>query len=85
MGLSAQVLGDGPLCALAFTDEQVVDYRTAFRADSAKARAFTLGLFRQGIFLNPMSTKLYISLAHGPEEIQAIHAAGRKVLQEIAS
>ena len=85
LGLAAQVLGDGPLCALAFTDEQVVDYRTAFRADSAKARAFTLGLFRQGIFLNPMSTKLYISLAHGPEEIQAIHAAGRKVLQEIAS
>ncbi len=85
LGFAAQVLGDGPLCALAFTDEQVVDYRTAFRADSAKARAFTLGLFRRGIFLNPMSTKLYISLAHGPEEIQAIHAAGRKVLQEIAS
>jgi glutamate-1-semialdehyde 2,1-aminomutase len=85
LGLMAQVLGDGPLCALAFTDEQVVDYRTAFRADSAKARAFSLGLFRQGIFLNPMSTKLYISLAHGPEEIQAIHTAGRKVLQEIAS
>jgi glutamate-1-semialdehyde 2,1-aminomutase len=85
LGMSAQVLGDGPLCALAFTDEQVVDYRTAFRADSAKARAFTLGLFRQRIFLNPMSTKLYISLAHGEEEIQAIHAVGRKVLEEIAS
>jgi len=85
LGLAAQVLGDGPLCALAVTDEQVVDYRTAFRADSAKARAFTLGLFRQGFFLNPMSTKLYISLAHEPEEIQAIHAAGRKVLQKIIS
>jgi glutamate-1-semialdehyde 2,1-aminomutase len=81
--ITAQVLGDGPLCALAFTGEDVVDYRSAFRADSAKARAFVLGLFRNGIFLNPMSTKLYISLAHGDAEIEAIHRAGRKVLSEI--
>jgi glutamate-1-semialdehyde 2,1-aminomutase len=81
--ITARVLGDGPLCALAFTGEDVVDYRSAFRADSAKARDFVLGLFRNGIFLNPMSTKLYISLAHGNEDIEAIHAAGRKVLREI--
>ncbi len=83
LGIAAQILGDGPLCALAFTGEKVVDYRTAFRADSAKARAFTLGLFRRGIFLNPMSTKLYISLAHDDEDIQAIHTIGREVLREI--
>jgi glutamate-1-semialdehyde 2,1-aminomutase len=82
MGIAAQVLGDGPLCALSFTDEKVIDYRTAFRADRARGRAFALGLFRNGIFLNPMSTKLYLSLAHGDEEIQAIHAAGRKVLKD---
>lgn len=81
--ITAQVLGDGPLCALAFTGEDVVDYRSSFRADSAKAREFVLGLFRNGIFLNPMSTKLYISLAHGNEDIDAIHLAGRKVLREI--
>jgi glutamate-1-semialdehyde 2,1-aminomutase len=85
LGIAAQVLGDGPLCALAFTGEKVVDYRTAFRADRAKARAFSLGLFRRGIFLNPMSTKLYLSLAHGDEEINLIHAAGRRVLEEIFS
>ncbi len=83
LGITAQVLGDGPLCALSFTGEKVVDYRSSFRADSAKARAFVLGLFRNGIFLNPMSTKLYISVAHGEEEIAAIHAAGEKVLREI--
>jgi glutamate-1-semialdehyde 2,1-aminomutase len=85
MGIGAQVLGDGPLCALSFTDEKVIDYRTAFRADRAKGRAFALGLFRNGIFLNPMSTKLYLSLAHGDDEIQAIHSAGKKVLEEISS
>lgn len=83
LGITAQVLGDGPLCALAFTGEDVVDYRSAFRADSVKAGGFVLGLFRNGIFLNPMSTKLYISLAHGEEEIEAIHAVGRKVLREL--
>ncbi len=83
LGITAQVIGDGPLCALSFTAEKVVDYRSALRADSTKARAFVLGLFRSGIFLNPMSTKLYISLAHGDEEIEAIHSAARKVLQEI--
>ncbi|MHC1729578.1 MAG: aspartate aminotransferase family protein [Syntrophobacteraceae bacterium] len=83
LGITAQVLGDGPLCALAFTGEKVVDYRSSFRSDSAKARAFVLGLFRNGIFLNPMSTKLYISLAHEDEEIAAIHDAGRRVLQDM--
>jgi glutamate-1-semialdehyde 2,1-aminomutase len=83
LGIVAQVLGDGPLCALVFTGEKVVDYRTAFNADREKARAFTLGLFRNGIFLNPMSTKLYFSLAHGDEEIDTILAVARKVLKEI--
>ncbi|MFH1934643.1 MAG: aspartate aminotransferase family protein [Pseudomonadota bacterium] len=83
LGIVAQVLGEGPLCALVFTGEKVVDYRTAFNADREKARAFTLGLFRNGIFLNPMSTKLYFSLAHGDEEIDMIHAVARKVLKEI--
>ncbi|MBA7690275.1 Glutamate-1-semialdehyde 2,1-aminomutase [subsurface metagenome] len=85
LGIGAQVLGDGPLCALAFTDETVADYRAAFRSDRAKGRAFNLGLFRNGIFLNPMSTKLYLSLAHGDEEIDMIHSAARKVLKEIYS
>jgi len=76
-------IGDGPLCALSFTHEQVIDYRTAFRADRAKGRSFALGLFRNGIFLNPMSTKLYLSLAHGDDEIRAIHSAARKVWKRL--
>ena len=85
LGIEAQVLGDGPLCALSFTGEKVVDYRTAFRSDRAKEREFKLGLFRNGIFLNPLSTKFYLSLAHGDEEIDLILSAGRKVLEEIYS
>jgi glutamate-1-semialdehyde 2,1-aminomutase len=78
-------LGDGPLCALSFTEEKVMDYRTGFRSDRAKERAFKLGLFENGVFLNPLSTKLYLSTAHGVEEIDMILSAGQKVLKEIYS
>ena len=83
LNITAQVLGDGPLCALSFTEEKVMDYRTAFRSDRAKERAFKLGLFQNGVFLNPLSTKLYLSTAHGDEEIDMILSTGRKVLKEI--
>jgi len=83
LGIEAQVLGDGPLCALSFTGKTVVDYRTAFRSDRARERAFKLGLFQNGVFLNPLSTKFYLSLAHRDEEIDMILSTGRRVLKEI--
>lgn len=83
MGIQGQVLGDGPLCQVLFTDEKVVDYRTAFRADREKGRQFALGLFQEGIFLNPMGTKLYISLAHTDEDIQKLLEISEEVLKKI--
>ena len=65
-----------------FTDHEVVDYRTAFDADRALARAFLPGLFRRGIFLNPMSTKLYLSLAHTDTDIQRRLTVARATLRE---
>ncbi len=81
-GVTAHVQGDGPLAAVVFTDGEVVDYRSAFRADRQRARAFLLGLFRRGIFLNPMSTKLYLSLAHTEREIGLFLDAARATLRE---
>jgi glutamate-1-semialdehyde 2,1-aminomutase len=83
LNIEAQVLGDGPLSAISFTDQPVTDYRSAFQADGARARAFTLGLFANGIFLNPMSTKLYVSLAHSDEDIAKIHNVAFEVLKGI--
>ena len=82
MGIQGQVLGDGPLCQVVFTDEKVVDYRGAFRADRDKGRQFALELFKNGIFLNPMGTKIYLSLAHTEEDIEKILVIGRRVLRE---
>ena len=67
---------------MVFTDREVVDYRTAFGADRARARAFLLGLFRRSIFLNPMSTKLYLSLAHTEADLGRFLDAARAALRD---
>jgi glutamate-1-semialdehyde 2,1-aminomutase len=61
---TAQIIGDGPLAQVVFSDRPVYDYRSTRRGDGQKGRALMLALFRRGIFLNPMGTKLYLSLAH---------------------
>ncbi|TWT76050.1 Glutamate-1-semialdehyde 2,1-aminomutase [Posidoniimonas polymericola] len=64
IGVEAQVLGDGPLAQFAFTGTHPVDFRTSQHRDKQFARRFMLRLFERGIYLNPMGTKLYLSLAH---------------------
>ena len=63
-GEAAQVIGDGPVARVVFTDEPVRDYRSARGGDAGKGRAVMLGLFTRGVFLNTMGTKLNLSLAH---------------------
>ena len=63
-GIEATVLGDGPLAHMAFTASEVRDYRSSQHDDPKCARRIMLELFSRGIFLNPMGTKLYLSLAH---------------------
>ena len=62
--INAQIIGDGPLAQVVFSADPVFDYRSTKKGDSAKGRALMLALFDRGIFLNPMGTKLYISMAH---------------------
>jgi len=83
LGVTAQVIGDGPLGQVIFTEEKIVDYRSAFRSDRAKGRRFMLGLFEKGIFLNPLGTKLYISLVHTDEDIHAFLERSREVLERM--
>jgi len=63
-GMRAVVLGDGPLAQIAFTTAEVRDYRSSRHSDPTFARRLMLELFARGVFLNPMGTKLYLSLAH---------------------
>lgn len=84
-GVAAQVQGTGPLAAVVFSDQEVHDYRSAFAADRRRARAFLLGLFRRGFFLNPMSTKLYLSLAHAEADLARLVDAARAAVHDPVS
>jgi glutamate-1-semialdehyde 2,1-aminomutase len=79
-GHSGQILGDGPLAQIAFSEHPVFDYRSTLAADRTKARAMMLALFENGIFLNPMGTKLYLSLAHQPADCDEFLRRLRDVL-----
>lgn len=59
-----QVIGDGPMAQIVFTGLKVNNYRTTATGNKELARRMMLGLFKRGVFINPMGTKLYLSLAH---------------------
>ena len=80
-GETAQVLGDGPLAQAAFLDRPVYSHRDWLAADRQRGRAVMLELLRLGVFLNPMGTKLYLSLAHGENEIDELAAHFATALQ----
>ena len=82
-GVKGQVLGEGPITQIVFTEEEIVDYRSVYRADRIKAREFSLSLFKKGIFLNPLGTKLYISLAHSSEDIEHLIEVVDETLSDI--
>lgn len=63
-GVPAAILGDGPLAQFVLGQRQPHDYRTSRHRDAPLARRLMLELFARGVFLNPMGTKLYLSLAH---------------------
>ncbi len=63
-GVEAQVLGDGPLAQIAFSASPVIDQRSWLASDRARGRRLMLELIGRRIFLNPMGTKLYLSVAH---------------------
>ena len=63
-GVAAQIIGDGPLAQVVFSAAPAFDYRSTRAGDPRRGRALMLELFRRGVFVNPMGTKLYLSIAH---------------------
>lgn len=66
----AQILGDGPIAQVAFTTKPVTDHRSWLASDRGRGRALMLALLKRGVFLNPMGTKLYLSLAHNEKTVE---------------
>jgi glutamate-1-semialdehyde 2,1-aminomutase len=84
-GIAAEVIGDGPLAQVVFTTETPRDYRSSRHTDGRLARQLMLELFSRGIFLNPMGTKLYLSLAHTEADCDAFCDSRTRVILRAAN
>jgi len=62
--IQGQIIGDGPLAQIVFSPNPVNDYRSTAKGNKEMGRHMMMGLFEKGVFLNPMGTKLYLSIAH---------------------
>lgn len=83
VGVPIQVLGDGPVLQVFFTDNRPLrNHRDLLRADKNKAVAFGYELIRQGIYCTP-GGKLYLSLAHSDEDIERTLAAAMAAFQKL--
>ncbi len=80
-GDAGQVLGDGPLAQVAFSRNPVVDQRSWLASNRARGRALMLELVRRRVFLNPLGTKLYLSLAHDSAALDTFAARFAEALQ----
>lgn len=67
-GVPAQVVGDGPLFDVLFTDQPIIDYRSTLTSDQALLKAFNQECLKRGVLKG--SQKIYISLAHTDEDVE---------------
>jgi glutamate-1-semialdehyde 2,1-aminomutase len=82
-GVPLQVLGDGPVLQVFFTDARPLrNHRDLLRADKKKAVAFGHALIRQGIYCTP-GGKLYLSLAHSDLDIERTLEAATNALRVV--
>ncbi|MFQ6052831.1 MAG: aspartate aminotransferase family protein, partial [Candidatus Bathyarchaeia archaeon] len=69
-GLDAEVNGVASMFQIFFTDEPVVDYRTAKRSDTARFMRYQRGLTERGVFIPPSQFETcFISIAHTGDDL----------------
>jgi len=85
-GVAGTVLGYGPLAQVLLTHDPhpVTSSSAVRRGHAAAGRALMILLFRRGIFLNPMGTKLYLSMAHTEADCDAFCAILEMCLREVS-
>ena len=81
-GVPFQALGEGPIAQPVFIDpaQRILGERDLKQADGKRAARLGLELIRRGIFVVP-GAKMYLSLAHTDEDIEATLAAFSDALQ----
>jgi glutamate-1-semialdehyde 2,1-aminomutase len=83
-GVPFQALGEGPIAQPVFIDptQQIIEEKDLKKADGKQAMRLGLELVRRGIFVVP-GAKMYLSLAHTDEDIEATLAAFSDALRVI--
>ena len=85
LNVEARLQGFGSIFQVYFTDEEVVDFRTASTSDAEKYRKFT-NLMREGCILFGGTGCFYhhgITAAHSKDDIDKILATAESALREI--
>jgi glutamate-1-semialdehyde 2,1-aminomutase len=67
--LQIQVIGEGPVFQMLYTDRPVPDYPAFLAADREKSRQFGLECIRRGVTTTP-GEKFYVSLAHSDADVE---------------
>jgi len=78
-GIPAQITGLGSLFAIHLTGQRVSSYRDTIGSDTELAHQLFLGLFNEGIQIDPRGVG-NVSTAIGPEELTRFSVAVRAVL-----
>jgi glutamate-1-semialdehyde 2,1-aminomutase len=82
-GIPLQVLGDGPVLQVFFTEDKLPrNHRDLLRADKKKAISFGHELIGRGVYCTP-GGKLYLSLAHSDQDIDRTIEIAAAALQAI--
>jgi glutamate-1-semialdehyde 2,1-aminomutase len=83
--VAARVNRVGSMLTLFFTDREVFDYPSAKQADTARFGRFFHAMLDRGIYLPPSQFEsAFVSLAHGPAEVEQTLAAAREALALVA-
>jgi glutamate-1-semialdehyde 2,1-aminomutase len=81
-GVAARVNRVGSMWTLFFTREEVFDYPSAKKADTARFGRFFHALLDRGVYLPPSQFEAaFVSLAHGPDELRLTLQAAREALR----
>jgi len=82
-GLAAQVVGEGGVLQVVFTDRKVENYQDMRSGDRAKAELLFSTAIRNGLFM-AVADKIYVSAVHSDEDIQTALRAFQAGVDAIA-
>ena len=83
-GVSLRIQSFGSMITPFFTDAPVVDYASALKADKAKYGRFFHGMLKRGVYLPPAQWEaLFVSFAHGEEELDLAISAAAEAFREV--